>query len=331
MWIITEGKYTQMATISLTLQNVNGDPFTSGGNINITTGTTSDAVFNETSGSVSLSTVLTNDSVTIGGFTYFYDYLGSGDVRGDPGQPAAFIRITSSEAFAPLKVGDTFAIDLAGQPGNAGYPNLQNGNTQLRVSDLDTESSVQFSGVPCFVAGTRIRMRHGTKAVEEIEVGDEVWTLDHGLQPVRWVSGVEVAALGTLAPIEFAAGSIGNTERLCVSPQHRILIEGWRAELLLGTDQVLVAACHLADAGLARRVQGGRVRYFHIRFDRHEIIDGNGVLSESLYFGRQSLSMLPQESVQELLKLFPELADGTDLELVARRVARGYEAAVLAA
>ena len=120
-----------MATISLVLQNVNGDPFTSGGNINITTGTTSDAVFNETSGSVSLSTVLTNDSVTIGGFTYYYQYLGSGDVRGDPDQPAAFIRITSSEAGAPLAVGDTFAIDLTGQPGDAGYPNLQNGNTQL--------------------------------------------------------------------------------------------------------------------------------------------------------------------------------------------------------
>jgi hypothetical protein len=54
-----------MATITLTLQNVNGDPFLDGGNINITTGTTIGAVFNEPSGSVSLNTVLQNDSVTI--------------------------------------------------------------------------------------------------------------------------------------------------------------------------------------------------------------------------------------------------------------------------
>ncbi|MFB9148993.1 Hint domain-containing protein [Roseovarius ramblicola] len=320
-----------MATISLTLQNVNGDPFADGGNINITTGITLGAVFNETSGSVSLDTVLLNDSVTIGGFTYSYDYLGSGDVRGDPGQPAAFIRVTTTEAGAPIAVGETFAIDLTGQPGDPDYPNLQNGNTKLQVADLDGTSPTQFPGVPCFVAGTRIRMRQGTKAVEEIEVGDEVWTLDHGFQPVRWVGGAEVAALGTLAPIEFSPGSLGNTERLCVSPQHRILIQGWRAELLLGTDQVLVAACHLADAGMARRVPGGRVRYFHLRFDRHEIIDGNGVLSESLYFGREGLSTLPRESMQELLALFPELADGTDLELVARRVARSYEASLLTA
>lgn len=320
-----------MSTISVTLQNVNGDPFVNGGPINITTGTTTGALFNETSGSVSLSTVLSNDTVTIGGFTYSYDYLGSGDVRGDPDQPAAFIRITSSDAGAPLEVGDTFAIDLTGQPGDADYPDLQNGNTQLRVGILDTESPVQFPGVPCFVAGTRIRMRHGTKSVEDIEVGDEVWTLDHGLQPVRWVSGVEVDARGALAPIEFAAGSLGNTERLCVSPQHRILVKGWLAELLLGTDEVLVAACHLADTGMARRVEGGRVRYCHLRFDRHEIVDGNGVLSESLYFGRQSLGALPHESMLELLELFPQLAEGTDLELAARRVARGYEAALLAA
>jgi hypothetical protein len=319
-----------MATITLTLQNVNGDPFLDGGNINITTGTTIGAVFNEPSGSVSLNTVLQNDSVTINGFTYSYDYLGSGDVRGDTGQPAAFIRVTTSEAGAPLAVGDTFAIDLTGQPGDADYPNLQNGNTKLAVADLDTTSPTQFPGVPCFVSGTRIRMRHGTKAVEDIEVGDEVWTLDHGSQPVRWVGAAEVDACGALAPIEFAVGTLGNTDRLCVSPQHRILIEGWRAELLLGTDQVLVAACHLADAGMGRRVCGGRVRYFHLRFDRHEIIDGNGVLSESLYFGHQSLGTLPYESRVELLALFPELGGGIDRELVARRVARGYEASLLA-
>ena len=190
-----------MTTISLTLQNVNGDPGASGGNINITNNTTIDAVFNEPSGSVSLSTVLLNDSVTINGYTYTYDYLGSGDVRGDANQPAAFIRITSSPAGAPLSVGQTFAIDLSGQPGDDGYPNLQNGNTKLQVSDLDETENVSFPGVPCFVAGTPITTRFGTKPVETIEVGDEVWTHDHGLQTVRWVGCVEVDAVGNQAPM----------------------------------------------------------------------------------------------------------------------------------
>ena len=41
------------------------------------------AVLNEPPGAVSLITALSNDSVIIDGFTYSYDFLGSGDVRGE--------------------------------------------------------------------------------------------------------------------------------------------------------------------------------------------------------------------------------------------------------
>ncbi|WP_417248320.1 Hint domain-containing protein [Celeribacter sp.] len=319
-----------MTTVSLILQNVNGDPSVSGGNINITTGTTIGAVFNEPSGSVSLSTVLLNDSVTIGGFTYSYDYLGAGDVRGDESQPAAFIRVTSSPSGSPLTVGQTFAIDLSGQPGDPDYPNLQKGNTKLQVSDLDESEHVQFPGVPCFVAGTPITTRFGAKSVEAIEVGDEVWTLDHGLQTVRWIGCVEADAVGHLAPIEFTPGTIGNHNYLKVSPQHRVLIRGWGAELVCGTDQVLVPACHLLSEGKVRRVVGGRVCYVHLLFDHHEIVETDGALSESLYIGTQSLKTLPNTSVAEIFELFPELKMSVDQEPMARKVARRHEAALLA-
>ncbi|WP_417260063.1 Hint domain-containing protein [Celeribacter sp.] len=319
-----------MTTVSLTLQNVNGDPSISGGNINITTGTTTGAVFNEPSGSVSLSTVLFNDSVTIGGFTYSYDYLGAGDVRGNASQPAAFIRITSSPSGSPLTVGQTFAIDLSGQPGDPDYPNLQKGNTKLQVSDLDETAIVQFPGVPCFVAGTAVTTRFGTKPVEAIKIGDEVWTYDHGLQTVRWIGCVEVDASGHQAPIEFAPGTIGNHNYLRVSPQHRVLVRGWRAELVCGADQVLVPACHLLSEGKVRRVVGGRVRYVHMLFDHHEIVETDGALSESLYIGTQSLKTLPSPSVAEIFELFPELKARVDRELIARKVARRHEAALLA-
>ena len=49
-----------------------------------------------------------------------------------------------------------------------------------------------------------------------------------------------------MAPIEIAAGALGNWPRLVVSPQHRMLIEGWRAEIYFGQRQVLSAAVHLA-------------------------------------------------------------------------------------
>ncbi|MEX0337974.1 MAG: Hint domain-containing protein [Arenibacterium sp.] len=318
-----------MSTITLTLQNVNGDPATSGSNINITTGTTTGAVFNEPSGTVSLSTVESNDFVTIGGFDYFYEYLGAGDVRNDPAQPAAFIRITSAPPGSPLSVGDTFAIDLSGQPGDPDYPNLQNGNTQLKVANLDQTSPIGFPGAPCFVAGTRVRTLQGTQLVEDVKVGDVLWTLDNGFQTVRWVGCVELDATGDQAPIEFAPGTIGNTRALCVSPQHRVLVQGWQAELICGQDQVLVAAHHLLNNPQVRRRSGRRVRYIHFCFDAHEIVETDGALSESLYVGAQTLGMLPKASALELLHLFPELSDRLGDERIVRRVARRHEASLL--
>lgn len=301
-----------MSTISLTLQDVNGDPFTAGGNINITTGTTTGAVFNEPSGLVSLSTVATNDSVTINGFTYTYDYLGAGDVRGDAAQPAAFIRIVSAPGGAPIPVGTTFAIDLTGQPGDPDYPNLQNGNTKLAVSDLDTTGNVWFPGVPCFSAGTEIATATGPRPVEAIAPGDLVMTRDHGLRPVRWAGQVTVPAEGALAPVVLTGGVVGNRRDLVVSPQHRVLLTGWQAQLYCGEDEILVAAIHLVNGATVRQRRGGTVTYVHLLFDGHEVIESEGAWTESLYLGSRSLGTLPAAALAELRALFPGLAGRLD-------------------
>jgi hypothetical protein len=47
------------------------------------------------------------------------------------------------------------------------------------------------------------------------------------------------------APVRFEAGAIGNTEAFDVSPQHRIHVGGWQAELNFGQPEVLVSAVHL--------------------------------------------------------------------------------------
>ena len=83
--------------------------------------------------------------------------------------------------------------------------------------------------------------------------GDLVRTLDHGLQPVRWVgarrlSAAELAAAEKLRPIRIRAGALGpGTPRadLLVSPQHRVLVRSRIAQRMFGTDEVLVAAKQL--------------------------------------------------------------------------------------
>ncbi len=193
---------------------------------------------------------------------------------------------------------------------------------------------------PCFTPGTRIRMKRGEKRVEDIVVGDEVMTLDRGPQTVRWVGRVEVdedllRAQPEFRPILIRKGALGvmMPERdMMVSPQHRILLGGWRAELICGETQVLAAAAHLVDGDGVRVAEGlRRVTYVHLQLDRHEILLSDGVPTESLNPGEVALGALPQESAEELMALFPELEGAGGMAPVRPLAYRREVEAILAA
>ena len=114
-----------MPQFSFLDQFVNGDPMTSGGNINITTSGISSLSFDDADGV--LGPPGPGDTISVdGGAPQSYQVLGTGDVRGDPLQNATFIRLDD---------GTTFAIDLNADGDDV--PDLQNGNTKLRVRDFD--------------------------------------------------------------------------------------------------------------------------------------------------------------------------------------------------
>ncbi|WP_294223137.1 Hint domain-containing protein [uncultured Shimia sp.] len=186
---------------------------------------------------------------------------------------------------------------------------------------------------PCFTPGTLIRVRGGQALVEDIQVGDLVKTLDHGFQPVRWVGCVtltanQLAISPSFHPIRIQKGTFGAgrpRRDLTVSPQHRVMLEGWRAELICGEPQVLAAAVHLVNDRSVRVVRPkGAVTYVHLQFDQHEIVDSDGLLTESLYAGPQALQGLPHQSRAELEALFPELTRG-EVGTMARPLAQKQE------
>ena len=163
--------------------------------------------------------------------------------------------------------------------------------------------------VPCFVAGTRIDTQRGPIRVEDVEVGDLVLTQDDGWQPVRWQGARQVPSQGTLAQVLIPAGTFGDHGALAVSPQHRLYLTGWRAELYCGEDEVLVKAIHLARAGKLHQDRSGRpVTYHHLMFDRHQIIRAEGMWSESYHPGPTTLADHDPDTRDEILTLFPELA-----------------------
>lgn len=313
-----------MANITLVAQDVNGDPYLSGGNINIVNNSTTVLTFVDVDNA--LNDPLTGEFVSLdGGATLLsYQFLGAGDVRGDPMQHASFIRIDMGDGSFL-----TVALDM-----NADFddvPDLRNGNSGLTVATLDSTSTNWFPGFACFRAGTRIAVPGGDRPVEALQAGDLVETADHGAQPLLHLARTTVRAEGALAPIRFAPGALGNRRALWVSPQHKMLVQGWRAELICGDREVFVPAIHMVNGRDICVVPGGTVTYCHLLFPRHEVVFSEAVPSESYYPGA-SLAGGARAARDEMLTLFPDLApEGIAAMPMARKVARAAEAQMLMA
>lgn len=195
--------------------------------------------------------------------------------------------------------------------------------------------------IPCFTPGTLLDTLCGPVPVEEIAVGDMVLTRDSGYRPVRWVGRRDLSLADLIArpdfrPVQIARGALGADcpdRDMLVSPQHRMLLTGAGAELLVGEAEVLVAALHLdGRAGVTRVLPREGVSYVHVMFDEHEIIRADGAWSESFQPGKASLEGLGDDQRAEILALFPELAtpaDSTDTYPAARLSLRAHEARAL--
>lgn len=206
-------------------------------------------------------------------------------------------------------------------------------------SSTDTDT-VTITILICVARGTLIQTEAGPVPVERLTIGDRVTTLDGPPQPVRWIgsrrlSRTELEVDPSLRPIRIAQAALGEgapARDLLVSPQHRVLLNGWRAELFFGEPQVLVPAKSLVNDStitVMHDVEG--VEYFHLLFDCHEIILTENLPTESFFPGAHSMAELDGAARAELLRLFPALAEDAGYGEPARPSLRPWEARVLTA
>jgi hypothetical protein len=198
-------------------------------------------------------------------------------------------------------------------------------------SGITDSAFVTITSIPCFAKGTLILTATGERRIETLEPGDLVETRDNGLQPIRWIGRRTVEATGRFAPVVIEAGAMGDHARLVLSPQHRVLIQHHMAELLFGSDEVLVAARDLVNDGTIRIREGGTIEYFHLLFDEHQIIWSEGMATESFHPGPVTMGGFDDAVRDEILDLFPELdpVTGAGYSPAVRPSLRSYEAAAL--
>jgi hypothetical protein len=119
---------------------------------------------------------------------------------------------------------------------------------------------------------------------------------------------------------------------LIVSPQHCVLLDDWRCELLFGEDEVLAPARALINDNSITVDHGcEEVTYYHFMFDRHEIVYSNGAETESFH-PSTGFDAVDADKRDELFKLFPQLeTDAMTFGPHARATLQVYEAEVLMA
>lgn len=211
------------------------------------------------------------------------------------------------------------------------------------VGDAQVDSALMIGAgavAICFAKGTLIETVRGPVAVEHLTPGDLVHTRDNGPQPLRWIGARELtpsdlARNAHLRPVRIRKGSLGNgtpSSDLVVSPQHRVLVRSCIAERMFGTREVLVAAKHLCEMdGIEIATDLPQVEYYHILFDRHEVVLSNGAETESLYTGREALRSLSPHSRAEVFALLPNLGQADSAPPLARTTSNGRKGRKLVA
>lgn len=262
--------------------------------------------------------------------------VAAGSPFGLAGQPVDLeYRVTVTTNETPAQVQTCFVLSVGGaNVGLVGTERLRAGvdYTVIRATDQEMpatlrsystlgtvstdqpgETLLPWNAIFCFTHGTLIDTPDGPRLIEDLAPGDLVTTLDNGSQPLRWigtraVSAAEMQARPELQPIRFETGAHGNQRPLLVSPQHRMLLGDWRAEVYFGEDQVLVAAKSMEnDTTIRAVIPEAGVVYCHLLFDRHEVILAEGALSESFHPGEAGLGSLDAKQRQEIAALFPHL------------------------
>ena len=343
---------TQVSQAKVSEINETGVTLGSGGADVLTGGDGNDNVFGG-DGADTLSGGADNDTLTGG--------IGDDTLTGGTGEDVfSFAQGSGNDVVTDFDVGDTDGnglyndqLDVSGLQNPDGSPIKASnvtvvddgfGNAKLifpegesvvlqgvTPAQMSTSTQLNAAGIPCFTPGTLIATPIGEQPIETLQIGDRVFTRDHGFQPIRWIGRRVVRAEGRFAPIRIQPSvATGLTQSLLVSPQHRMLFSGYRAELLFGETEVFVAASHLVDDVSVTHEAGGYVTYLHLMFDGHEVVYANGAATESFHPGDEAIAGVDDAAREELFSLFPELrSDLTQFGQTARRCLRRFEAEML--
>ena len=192
----------------------------------------------------------------------------------------------------------------------------------------------------CLTKETMNTTRVGTMRALRLQKGDLVFSKDNGSQSIAWAGKrtlrVEDGSLGTdQQPILLRKNCLGPLvpdRDMLVSPCHRLLLTGKWADQLFGEDEVLVAARHLVGMPGVENWHCAVVTYLHFTCNLPEIVQINGMWSETAAPCVIPTSDAMRDQSDEVDRVFPELKTEANVTSIqtTRTMPMRHEAQLLA-
>lgn len=268
----------------------------------------------------------------------------AGDGDGES-EPYVFEDTASSLAYGTL-VGNpadgtfTYTIDRAAVIASGSDQIIEflvTGTETVNGGPRTDEDLVRIFVEICVEEGTLVKTPSGPRPVETLAVGDAVTVLDGPPQPVRWIgcTRVTVAQIEDdplRGPVRIARDALGPglpSADLTVSSQHRVLLKGAEIERHFGAPEVLAPAAGLVALPGVTAEPPRDVTYYHLLFDRHQVMITNGLPSESFYPGDWALREIGPAARAEMLLAVPHAASAETYGPAARPGLRMWEVKAL--
>jgi hypothetical protein len=136
-------------------------------------------------------------------------------------------------------------------------------------------------GCCCLLKGTKVATSAGERAVEDLQIGDEVVTLS-GTKAIKWVGynrytkDADRPWQAAVMPIRVARSAIADQvphRDLYLSPEHRVFVN----------DVLIPVKCLVNGTTIAPAAPDGMaaIEYYHIEFHTHEVVFAEGAPVET--------------------------------------------------
>lgn len=209
-------------------------------------------------------------------------------VQDPDGNSYTLIGFNINEPGGGASYGTVEGLAFMGGPG--GFPPPGVPLTVVSASEGGSRPYEELATPVCFRAGSRIATETGPIRVEALAPGMRVKLHGGGTAEVRQVlmKRYPLAAVREdrrFWPVRIGAEALGpGRPRRAVelSPQHRVLVRDWRAQIYFGEEAVLVPAIKLTNGDSIRQVAPeGDLVYVHVALAGHEVLICEGLGCES--------------------------------------------------